>query len=58
MIDEPTPPTQATKLGRNGGWIDRHGERLYAFQSRHTDAYDERPPGQLRMRPCTILRVS
>lgn len=50
---------QVSKLGRNGGWLDRHGERLYSFQSRHADGYDdERPPGKLRMRPCTILRVS
>jgi hypothetical protein len=47
-----------TKLGRNGGWIDADGERLPAFHSRHADPYDVRPPGPLRMRPCTILRVS
>jgi hypothetical protein len=38
-------PPQVTKLGRNGGWIDADGERLPAFQSRHADPYDVRPPG-------------
>ena len=49
---------QVTKLGRGGGFIGADGERLPAFQSRHADRYDDRrPPGKLRMRPCTIIAV-
>jgi hypothetical protein len=57
VITELDGPPQVTKLGRGGGWIDRNGERLPAFHSRHADPYDVRPPGPLRMRPCQIVRV-
>jgi hypothetical protein len=56
VIAEPTP--QVTRLGRNGGWIDEMGERLPNFSHRAADPYERRPPGQWRMRPCQIVRMS
>ena len=63
VIDElGEPQARVTKLrGRDGGhvWIDRDGEPLGVSSRRHADLLDEAPvAGPLRMRPCTILRVS
>jgi hypothetical protein len=58
MIDELADP-RATKLARSQLWIDeRTGEPLGTTSLRSAAPSEYRPPGKLRMRPCTILRVS
>lgn len=60
-IHELTPPSDAMTKLRGGVWINRHGEPLGSISRRSAaDDYGHepgRPPGKLRMRPCTILSV-
>ena len=58
MIDELTDP-KAVKLARSQFWIDEiTGEPLGTTSLRSAAPPEYRPPGKLRMRPCTILCVS
>jgi hypothetical protein len=57
-IDELADP-KAVKLARSNLWIDeRTGEPLGTTSLRSASPSEYRPSGKLRMRPCTILRVS
>ena len=52
-LDEP----KLTRLGRSDLWIDESGEPVGRIRRQVVLPHEKRPPGRLRIRPCTITAV-